>query len=307
MINSTNKLKARFCKDKGIKIQMFTSPYFEQRLELMGYKKQYDEFLSFINTSFNTEEEFFSYYAELQQKIIDYIKQTEAYAKLSELDSKLLIPHIPQKQTDIYTENNIGKKLLSLDMRHANFSAMVTFGIVYNADFFHKCNYKAFVETFSPYKYFAESKHMREVIFGNCNPKRIIAFEKFLMGNLAEQLINAGIITQENIVSFCGDEIILQGDTEYIRQHLNLFPTLYPLKIQEFTLGKITNTKAFIKIFSDGTYELKCLDAYEAPFVYRFLNNEQPQENDCYFLFEGKLAKLIDIPSGIKINISPKK
>ena len=58
--------------------------------------------------------------------------------------------------------------------------------------------------------------------------------------------------------------------------------------------GKILG---YIREMSNGTYDFKCFNHYNLPFVLRFLNGETPTDNDTVFEYEGNLSKLIKIPT----------
>ena len=59
----------------------------------------------------------------------------------------------------------------------------------------------------------------------------------------------------------------------------------------------MNGTEAFIKLFDDGSYELKCVNPYEAPFIYRYMAGQPYTDNDMYFMFEKRLAKLVEAPT----------
>ena len=68
------------------------------------------------------------------------------------------------------------------------------------------------------------------------------------------------------------------------------------MKIEAFQIGKFQGTKAYAKLFDDGTYELKCVNPYEAPFIYRYMKKQAPLKTDKFFLYEGKLARFEEVP-----------
>lgn len=304
MVKITDKLKQRFCKDQKLPIQIYTSPYFEERLKLMNKLDTYIDFIMFINNTFETTEDYFEYYNNLKDTMINYIKDSEAYKLLQTEDMNKYSRKHALRQSDVYKESNIGKTFFSIDMQKANFSALVKFGKNTNTKFFDSFNYDDFIKSFTHHNYFKSSKYIRQVIFGNCNPKRQVTYESYLMDNLLEELISNNIISIDDIYSLCSDEIIIEVKNEntsvdIIRliEFCNSF-TEFPIKTEYFKLGKIVNTNAYIKesIFN-GSYSLKCVNALEAPFIYRFLNdNGAYKDSDLVFIHEGKLAKFLECP-----------
>lgn len=305
MFEITRNLKQRFCKDMGISIQLFEEPYFKDRIELMGYKDVYKEFTVFIENNFASEEDYFAYYNELKNKMIDYIKNSEVYEMIQKDSSFNKTGTF--KQGDTYKDENIGKSFLSIDMVKANFSALVFYGQCFDYKFFDSYNYDNFVKQFTPYDYFAKSKYIRQVVFGNCNPKKQIAFETYLMSTVVSLLKIPDLITENQIYSLNSDEIILEVDKETadkITKHIEKGSFAFPLKTEYYTVAKLEGTKAYVKMHEDGSYELKCVNSYEAPFIYRFMKKESIKEIDKYFLYEDKLSKFVDIP---EINLITEK
>lgn len=303
----SNRLKQRFCKDMNISIQLFNFPFFENRIELMGYRNDYNEFVHFVTSTFADEEEYFAYYSELKDKIIDYIKSSETYNTLQNDTSFCKKPSLNIKQGDTYKDSCIGRQFLSIDMSKANFSALVKYGKETGTWFFNDYSYEKFIKQFTPYEYFAKSKYIRQVVFGNCNPKRQIAYETFLMTkvmtNIVENSAKTGL-SMDDVYSLNSDEVIFDitgKNTEEICKNIaELFNNIpefdFPLKVESFKVGKLEGTKAYIKLFDNGKYELKCVSPYEAPFIYRYMQGRPSDEIDNYFLFEGQLAKFESAP-----------
>ena len=71
---------------------------------------------------------------------------------------------------------------------------------------------------------------------------------------------------------------------------------LAPLHFEYFTLGRIFGSDAYIKRYKDGTYKLKCVSPEDAPFIYRYINGEEYQDNDFVFEYNHKLAKFMNTP-----------
>ena len=58
-------LKARFCKDKKVNINLFDEPYFTERLELLDKLNDYHKFENMVKTKFGGDKErYFAYYNE---------------------------------------------------------------------------------------------------------------------------------------------------------------------------------------------------------------------------------------------------
>lgn len=301
-------IKQRFCKDNNVSIQLFDEPYFEERLRLLGFWDKWSQFLDMYEKHFDCNEEaYFEYYNQLKEKIIQYIKDSETFQLLN-CDQTIML-HTDKdyqfKQSDVYKIPNIGKHFISIDMKKANFSALVYYGKLMNKQFFQSYNWNLFMKQFTDLEYFYSSKYIRQVVFGNCNPKRQILLEKSIMISLIKYLENFKYIELSDVYSVCSDEVIINVEgfskkqLECIYSCVDAFSKIYvPLEFEYFKLGKILNTDGFIKKildFDNNTKDIKpkCLSPYEIPFVYKKLQGLPLSDTDMYFMHDGRLAKYI--------------
>lgn len=306
----SKKLKERFVKDYKIPIRLFASPYFEDRLQL--YDKYFDtmsKYKSFISVveKYNNEEEYFAAYNKVKDDAINYIKSTEAYNRFNSLDMNNFVinneyRNLPSK--DIYHASNIGRKFISIDMRKANFSSLHNF----DSSIFGNANcWEDFIKKFTDNENIINSKYIREVILGNCNPKRHITYEKYLMSEILTNIIMTGI-SLNNIVFFSNDEIIFDVTDVCIDTFNEFYNNLISIinksnlsfKIEIFTLIGIKKNDTIIGYFkklTNDTIEFKCINSIDFPFILRKLNNESITDFDLIFEFEGNLAKFIESPN----------
>ena len=317
LINSmTRELNKRFCDDRKLPLKIHTGKIFIDRIKLFGEYDRYIEYCHEVQRRFENTQDYFEYYNKVKDSAINYIKESRTFKLLNAVDMNSYACGYSFPQTSVYKANNIGKLFISIDMSKANFSSLVHFGRESKTDFFSSFDYAEFMRQFTDIKHIIESKYIRQVIFGNCNPKRQVTYEKYLMGLVLDVLINGDTITADIVHSMCSDEIILRVDglgTDKIRDILNEVHNLcniIPLKVEVYQLGRIDGSEAFIKkIFndiedkSDFTYELKCVNPDEAPFVHRLINNQPIKEDDSIFWYNGKLAKLIETPE-LSINFT---
>ena len=298
----TDKLKKRFCKDYNLSIQLFEEPYFTDRVRLLGKEDKLKEFKKLLN-NYNTDEEFLEYNNKVRDSIIDYIKQSSAFKALNSDDmNKYAIPerYRNYSKTDVYKSHNIGNYFISIDLSKANFSALVYYAKVTGTQFFDKYDWYEFMHQFTDVDYFVNSKYIRQVVFGNCNPKRQIGYESYMITKWLEALENE--VGDLEVNSIHSDEVVLKASNidnitfKKIKECAEQAD--FPLKVEYFRLAKITNSEAYVKfIYSDFNNkedfmkEVKCIQPWEAPAVYRMLNGEEPCNNDLYFDFNGRLAK----------------
>lgn len=307
--NISTKLKQRFCKDMGIPIKIFHEPYFESRLRL--YDSQYnsiEKYKTFLEllSNFKSEQDYFEYYNKLKDNIIKYLGSREGMKRFKEENmNEFSIVNTGFPKKDIYKETFDGKIFLSIDMVKANFTALKHYDkdIVGGAE-----TYEEFIGMFTEYDYFKSSKYLRQVVFGNHNPKRQATYERYLMDNVLTGILT--IVPKEDIVFFSNDEIVIEMkeelDHNYIKDIKNLILNIekglgIKLTQELFRLRKIPGTKeGYIKKFIENGngkgYEFKCLNSLTMPFVLRAYKNEKVKEEDKVFFHEGRLAKLIEVP-----------
>lgn len=316
LINSMSKeLNKRFCDDRKLPLKIYSGGIFIDRLKLFG---EYDNYISYcqeVKRRFDDTQKYFEYYNQVKDKAIDYIKCSETFQLLNSDDmNKYTCKCFPQ--SNVYKLSNVGKRFISIDMSKANFSALVAYGRSVGTEFFKNFNYREFMEQFTDVEHIINSKYIRQVIFGNCNPKRQVNYEKYIMGTLLDKLLNSQIISENHVSSLCSDEIILKADglstvgMLEIQKIVDEMSLIVPLKIEYYQLGKVDGSDAFIKkVFSDFeyelsyTYEVKCVSPDEAPFVYRLIKNQPIKDDDNIFNYNGKLAKLVETPE-LSINFT---
>lgn len=304
----SEKLKERFCKDCNIPLKLFKEPYFTDRLQLYdSYYNTLDKWNIFVREleKYRCEQDYLEEYNRVKDTAINDIKLSDGYNRFNEEDmGKYSVKYKDLPSKDIYKPSNVGELFISIDMRKANFSALKFYdkSIFSNAD-----TWEEFVGRYTENKHIVNSKYIRQVILGNCNPKRQVTYEKYLMGLVLEVLINELGYSASDIAFFSNDEIVIDmGKYEdcirkreliewQIKGYFNI-----PFRIELFYLRKITGTngyyKEIVKNIIEREYEFKCLNNYVLPFVLRKFNGEEITENDKVFYHEGLLSKFIEIP-----------
>lgn len=300
------KAKERFCKDCNIPLRLFQEPYFTDRMKLYdrfyNTLSKWDLFVSEIQ-KYHCEQDYYEEYNCVKDEAILSIKNSEAYDNFNNEDmNKFRVKNVNLPSNDIFKVSNDGKQFLSIDMRKANFSSLYN----YSDKMFSGANtWEEFISKFTDNKHIINSKYIRQVILGNCNPKRHITYEKYIMDDLLDFVVKF-FIPISKIVFFSNDEIVFdvtnmdyKSNSIEIQSILDVKGTV-PFKVELFTLNKINGTDGYYKdVFNpDGNeIEFKCLDNYMLPFVIRKFSNEDITESDKVFYHEGLLSKFIEVPN----------
>ena len=304
----SEKLKERFCKDCNIPLRLYKEPYFTERLQLYdSYYNTLDKWNIFVREleKYKCEQDYLEEYNRVKNAAINDIKISDGYKRFNEEDmNKYTVKYKDLPSKDIYKPSNVGKLFISIDMRKANFSALK----FYNRSIFDNADtWEEFVGRYTENKHIVNSKYIRQVILGNCNPKRQVTYEKYLMGLVLEVLIDELGYSASDIEFFSNDEIVIDvrkyedciRKRELIEWQIKGYFNI-PFRIELFYLRKITGTngyyKEIVKNIIEREYEFKCLNNYTLPFVLRKFNEEEITENDKVFYHEGLLSKFIEIP-----------
>lgn len=309
----SNKLKERFCRDCNLPIKLFDEPYFMNRIKLLdkvyGCEAKFNNFLEeYFKAGYINEEEYFAEYNRVKDAAINFIKNTEAYQRFNACDMNEYRVNLQLPSSEIYKPSNSGRHFISIDMKKANFNALHN----YDATIFDGCStWEEFIQKFTSNTHIISSKYIRQVILGNCNPKRHIAYEKYITYHLYASL-NRQFNLETAIEFFSNDEIVLDGNVvlpTVIAKHVAEFSRMtgVDFRVTDFILRQIDGTAGYYKDISNDEganhiYEFKCLASHEIPFVIRAAIGELPNELDRYFIAEGRLASFIN-PIDVKIPV----
>lgn len=305
------RLKERFCKDCNIPLRLFQEPFFSERLKLYdrfyGTLQKWELFVKELQY-YKCEQDYFEAYNNTKEKAITDIKKSEGYRRFCECDMNAFrIKNVNLPAKDIYRTGNDRNVYIGIDMRKANFSALYH----YAPDIFGGADrWESFIARYTSNMHIVNSKYIREVIFGNCNPRRHITYEKYLMDEfLTDCLAERKLFMPEQIKLFSNDEIMIDVTNLNSEECSNLFAQIQkrvsdsfiPLKAEIFILHKVSGTdgyyKEIIRSGEEPEIVFKCLDNYMLPFVIRRILGQEIEENDKVFYHEGLLAKFIESPA----------
>jgi hypothetical protein len=297
-------LKKRFCKDYNIPIAVYDNPYFMQRLNIINIVKPCVEaFEIFCKEleSYNCEQDYFEYYNQVKDNIITDIKENVEFNAFS-YNQYTVNSQYPRK--NVYVEDNNGLVFMSLDMKKANFSALH----YWSSSIFNYCDtWEEFVSSYTNSKHIINSKYIRQVVMGACNPKKQIQYERYLMSELLDTII-PHIAGKFEVFSLGEDEIILQpkirissdGDIDMlydcVKNALEFSDVKKYIRLTMFRLERIYNTDGWIKhmINDSELVEFKCLSAEIYHQIVKYYFCEQIEDDDLVFYHNGCLARFLE-------------
>lgn len=288
----TNEIKKRFCRDTKLNFPLFEDDYFYYYIELYNNlfqsKDKFEEFLKMLE-NFNSSEDFLTYYIEIKDKIISDVTKKSSYNEFINTDMKKFETDINFSKKDIFNLANVNKLFLSIDLKKANFQSLNYFNKnILDADSYHK-----FISKYTPYSYMQKSKHMREVVFGELNPKRQVKIERYIISVLLKNILDNTNILFKNIY-LNNDEIIFEIINEQnIKMNISNIKTIsknmnIDVSIEFYKLKQIgTKNKWFIKEFlnKDG-FDIVVVPKLFMPQVIKYLENKPIEERDLGFHYE---------------------
>lgn len=307
------KLRQRFVSDYKLPIQVLQSPFFEDRLEIFekefGAKTKYNNFIKLIDDTFDGKPQLFlEKYAEIREKIISTIKESDAFKNFNNVDLSQFKVEFPKTSKTIYTEANTNEDdnfFISFDLKKANYQAInwLDKSILLNTE-----TYEEFIGKFTYLNYFKESKYIRQVIFGQFSPSRTVLIERYLIGKIYNFIkdnfksfgepfvVNSDeIIYNLSVKDFYEiDENLLSnlGNTIQMELGLNVRIEKFKLHLHCFNFQDSAATLNVFEVESLNGNTLKCVPNIYAPQIYKLLNNETPNESDRTFYYEHNLATL---------------
>ena len=290
---NSRALKKRFCTDTNMPITVFAEPYFLERLRALDYFyggiRKFNTFCYMLESDlFNTEQDYFEYYNSVKDKAINHIKGHEEFIKFE--NETIPVSQIGFSKTELYKPENDGKVFISIDLKKANFTIMKE-----HCPNLFSGTWEDFISDFTSFDFIKDSKYIRQVIFGACNPSRQIKFETVKMNRLAATLcLRFGSL---KIFSVKADEIIFEkvndDDYENIRLYMDFWNETGKYRIEEFKLLKVGNYGYVKCINGEDKPELKC---FNSEIIHQLVNQYLHVDNttdDLVFYHNGQLAQFL--------------
>lgn len=327
--DSLRKTRKGFIKKTNIPIPVYDNS-----------KGEFTYFLDLYDKLFNAREEYERYLKtskrgsvgrqELLNTIIKDVKSSEVYSTLNNLD-------MTQSKINFINENKIelrnsllktynhNKRFISLDIKQADYN---TFKSLDKTQLFKEDTYEEWVS-----KYVTNSEtnisNLRNVLFGNLNPKRIKKVQKETMISILEYLkVNSGLDMGEgfSVILVGSDEVILEFTEEwysYLSKHLTKIEDSinFPLKLEVYDLkylgleelgyvkemiqvkednkGNLKYTKEELDIEFKGTNKVYFAQAYKHYFGLEIT------EEDLVFSFDNRTAQFyqpLEVEDKYKLN-----
>lgn len=300
--NLSKKMLKRWSKDYNLPIKIFEEPYFSYLIDLYdNYFKTKDklQLLKNITKDFSSDEEYLNYNNNLTDNIVKSIREKESYKQFNSMDMSTYTIYSSYPKNDIYKQNNINKFYISFDLVKANYQSLkfVDSDIVFNSS-----DYNDFLSIFTKYDYIKESKYIRQVIFGQLNPKRQQKIQRYLIEQTILYLLNCNYFEESMIAMASTDEVIFEINKDLANELSTKFETLandikrelnIDVDIGIFKLDYL-GENSFVKEFLNKEgYQFACVPVIYYPQIYKKYNNLSISDEDLVFTHENQLVKFL--------------
>lgn len=120
IVTVTDKLKKRFVKDYSFPINIFTEPYYSYFLELYEpLLHTQNKWELYINETgrFNTDQEYFAYYNDVKDQVINFIKSQPSFKKFNTgSTNQFKVDTMNINTKGVFKDCNKNKELVSIDL-----------------------------------------------------------------------------------------------------------------------------------------------------------------------------------------------
>ena len=303
------RLNERFVKDFAVKIDVSiaSSPYFKERLVQYeafrpGTIDKYHNFIRDVESNFSSVDEFYDVRNDFIQRLISDQEERQAlYGFKGNGLKEYSIENNNLRSGNAYKDTSLGKTLISIDLKSANFQSLKFF----NPEIVRNCKtYEEYVSYFTTFKNFG-NKRIRSTSFGKTCNKQIYKIERFLTNKVVEIILKYE--PESNIFCFNSDEVVFLKTNnldKILEEVSNLSKEIDIIfDIEEFFLRKINGIKdGYVKEITDLKTKEKRRDicnvsAKEFPFVLAALYGEHIKDSYLYFKDnDNHLCKYIEYP-----------
>jgi len=258
--------------------------HFEYYINQLSKSQKYKNIRQYISLWEEVEhqiDDVWEYRKSKSNQIIEFIKNTNAYTEMC-FDKNLLDFNV--NKSIEYLE---GLKYFSIDLRNANWVSLKK----YDSPSINELgdNYSEFLQKFDLPKVFIHSKYLRQFIFGNVNPKKIMKVQRNLIQNVVEKynkfLKVVGVRNDEVIFSF-------ENFNEIQEIYQSLDQTVYKTKIYSVRKVEDFRIDTHYNIYGEVlNNELVGCDGHQFYLKFKqYITGEKIDIRDLYFKSAGKVA-----------------
>lgn len=273
-----------FCKMFDLNVASFDDfDYYKNQFSRINRWKNLDDLVTLYEKAESEIGDMFEYRMSKIDEIVAFVKGTRAY---NDMADENLIPDFPINKNFEYSE---GVNYLSIDLKMANWQAMKK----YDPSFVNELGdtYSEFLNKFGVPEVFHKSKHFRQYIFGNLNPKKQIKVQRVMVEDIKNAMSKYGL----KIECIKHDEIIYSFEKiEDVREIIEGLDG-EDFTITPFTIKKVENFRINQYLCKDSgeilhSEPVGCNGHKFFMYLKKYIFNEPYDIRDLYFRMDGELA-----------------
>ena len=268
-----------FCKLFDLNVPNYDDfDYYRSLYKRVGRHSDIDELVSMYEELENEVDDMFTYRIECTDLLVKYIESTRAFNDLN------LDPMVPDLTVDKNFRYSEGRYYVSFDLIKANWQAVKS----YDPDFLNemKDSWEELVSHLEIPPLFSRSKQLRQYVFGNLNPKRLMRVQRKMIQSILENLPKPDCIKH--------DEVIFSFDTLDLAYEFVKIKTPEKFRAKVFTVDVRDGYRINNYLDVDGQiYDREPVGCNGHKYFMVLKNdifNEPLDVRDLYFRMDGELA-----------------
>ena len=296
MASADSKLLHRWAKDYKAPIAYFEPGYMMYVLgRLAEYKPKAVRGLSLLIEEAKKYESagcLMEAHRHIRDLLIEDIKGREAYEQFLKMDMNKYGVKNQFSSGKVYHAGNKGKVLVSVDLVSANYQIFKMLGIIRECD-----TWKEYVGKFTDSEYLKESKYIRQVVMGNCNPKRQTTVEQYYTKQVLDMLLE-DVVQEKDIVAFYHDEVVYATDKVDTNFYNNLTKrvkekTGLDVDLEVFEVEHVVDDFAIKHFINKPGYEIMGVPQKKFFQALDYAENREVDKRDLIFWDDGLPAKFL--------------
>lgn len=278
-----------FCKLFDLNVPSYDDfDYYRSLYRRVGRHSDIDELVDMYEQLEETVDDMFAYRMECTNRLVEYIESTRAF---NDLNLDPMVPDLPVNKSFEFKE---GRYYVSFDLRKANWQAVKS----YDPDFVNEMrdSWEELVESLGIPPLFSKSKQLRQYVFGNLNPKRLMKVQRRMVQSLIDVMPKPDCVRHDEVIlSFDGLDAasaLASTSTENFRSKVFTVDVRDGYRINNY-IDREGNVYDREPVGCNGHRYFMVLK--------QDVFGEKLDVRDLYFRMEGELA-IWSIP-GMKVNI----
>lgn len=268
-----------FCKLFDLNVPSYDDfDYYRSLYKRVGRHSDIDELVSMYEELENEVGDMFAYRIECTDLLVKYIESTRAF---NDLNLDPMVSELPVDKNFRYSE---GRYYVSFDLIKANWQAVKS----YDPDFLNemKGSWEELVSHLEIPPLFSRSKQLRQYVFGNLNPKRLMRVQRKMIQSILENLPKPDCVKH--------DEVIFSFDTLDLAYEFVKIKTPGKFRTKVFTVDVRDGYRINNYLDVDGVvYDREPVGCNGHKYFMVLKNdifNEPLDVRDLYFRMDGELV-----------------